>query len=134
VAHAPAVVDERVVAPDPVRPWDAPAQVALGELRCAGPAQAQTVGHPEDMGVDRQGGHAEGGGQDHARRLPADPGKGFEGGAARGHLTAVAVDQDLAERLQVTCLGAVQSKGSNRPLDLLYGCRCHGRGVAEARE
>ncbi len=98
--------------------------------------EAQTIGHPEDVGVHGDHGFAEGGIQNDVRRLAAHPGKGFEGFAFAGDLASMVAHQDLAGLADMARLGVVEADAGDEGLQLLLAQAQHGarvRGGLEKR-
>src|SRR6187200_1153156 len=71
--------------------------------------KAGAVANPEQMGVDRNSGLAEGGVEDNIGGLAPDAWQGLECGAVARHLAAMPLDQCLRERNHIPCLDAVEA-------------------------
>ncbi len=110
------------------------AQISFDPIRIVRHRPPQTAGQAADMGVHRQGGDAEGGGQDHVGGLPADPGELNQGGVGVGHPTAMLFFQDAGGGHQMTGLVPVQTQGANEGLHLDGLDGSQGGGVREALE
>jgi hypothetical protein len=72
------------------------------------------------MGVDGDGGPAEGGVEHHVGGLAADAGQGLEGLAVLRHLAAVALQQDGAGLDDVLGLGVEEANGLDVLLDPVH--------------
>jgi hypothetical protein len=74
-ADFPAVVNQQVVGLSTGPRREDSHQLSFCLLDITGPCQAQTVGHPEDMGIDGNDILVEGAGQDYVGHLSPHPGE-----------------------------------------------------------
>lgn len=84
-----AIEDDLQVQLVPALAGEAFLQVALGLDNVLSLAEFPALGEAVDVGVHREGGHAEGLGHDHGCRFVADARQGFEGFEISGNLASM---------------------------------------------
>src|SRR5262245_24087946 len=110
-AHIAAMQDQPVMAIVLVALWHHPIEGELDlERRLAG-RKPGAVRDPEDVGIDGDGGLAEGDIEHDIRRLAANSGKGDERFAIVRHLAIELGDELLRQRDQVFGLAAIKPNG-----------------------
>lgn len=112
-AGVAAVEDEVVVGVVEEGLGDALQEAVLDGAGGGAGGEAGAVGDAEDVGVDGDGGVAEGDVEDDAGGLAADAGQGFEGGAVLGNLAAVVVEEGLGEGGDVPGFGLPEADGAD---------------------
>jgi len=111
------------------------AQVDLHLVRIALPREAQAVGQPPDVRIDRKGGSTPQMDADDAGAFSADPGKGLQLGPCHRHPPAVLADERSCHRDDALRLAAVEAARLDVPLQLsARGARIGlRRGVASKK-
>jgi acetyl esterase/lipase len=127
VADAAAVQDQRVVEEGPPLLWKEFFEVLLDFVGILVPAELQPAGEPADMGIDGDGGPAEGVARDHVGGLTADSRQGEQSIVVFGHFTPVEVHDPLSRRHDVLGFVAKQADRLDEGLDLF------GTGFGEGR-
>ena len=109
-------------------------QSLLDGLWCLAGGKAGSVGHSENVGVDRDGWMAERRVQHDIGGLASNAGQGFQGLSALRNFTVMALDQQTRQLMDILGLGVEQPKGAdvmpNRRLAERYH-RSRGGGIGK---
>lgn len=96
--------------------------------------EPEPIGHPKDMGVDRDGRLAKGGVEDDIGGFASHSGQRLETHPVPRHLPAVVAYQLLAGLDDVAGLGAVEPDGADIGLEPVFSQGQKARGVGGCRE
>ena len=96
--------------------------------------EPESVGHPKDVGIDRDGRFAKGGVEDDIGGFASYPGQRLETRPVPRHLSAVVTHQLLAGLYDVAGLCAVEPDGADIGLESIFPQGQKARGIGGRRE